>query len=158
MNAHRILGAALAALFLFALNQTADARKRDPHAVVPVTGAVIDDRFSHLREPEAYATARAWPKADGIASFYDCKKPGECKPHKITASGAPFRPHVLAAAHRTLPFGTRVRVINRNNRKSVVVTINDRGPFIRGRVIDLTPAAARAIGLSGIAPVTIEKL
>jgi rare lipoprotein A len=62
----------------------------------------------------------------------------------------------LTAAHRTLPFGTRVRVTNGNNGRSVVVTINDRGPFVNGRVIDVTPAAARAIGMSGLAPVTIQ--
>ena len=59
----------------------------------------------------------------------------------------------LTAAHKTLPFGTMVRVTNRRNNKSVVVRINDRGPFVRGRVIDLTPAGARAIGFSGLAPV-----
>jgi rare lipoprotein A len=53
------------------------------------------------------------------------------------------------AAHKTLPFGTRVRVTNNRNGRSVVVTINDRGPFIRGRIIDLSPAAASAIGIKG---------
>ena len=61
----------------------------------------------------------------------------------------------LTAAHKTLPFGTMVRVTNRRNSKSVVVRINDRGPFVRGRVIDLTPAGARAIGMSGLAPVSL---
>ena len=56
----------------------------------------------------------------------------------------------LTAAHRTLPFGTMVRVTNKRNGKSVVVRINDRGPFIRGRVIDLTPAGARALAFSGL--------
>lgn len=59
----------------------------------------------------------------------------------------------MTAAHRTLPFGTMVRVTHRKSGKSVVVRINDRGPFIRGRVIDLTPAAARALGFNGLAPV-----
>jgi rare lipoprotein A len=61
-----------------------------------------------------------------------------------------------SAAHRTLPFGTRVRVINQRNGRSVTVRINDRGPFVRGRVIDLTPAGARALGFSGLAPVKLE--
>jgi rare lipoprotein A len=62
------------------------------------------------------------------------------------------------AAHRTLPFGTRVRVTHRRTGRSVVVTINDRGPFIRGRVIDLSPAAASAIGIrsSGVGPVSLQ--
>jgi rare lipoprotein A len=72
-----------------------------------------------------------------------------------TASGERANPHALTAAHRTLPFGTRVRVTNRKNGRSVTVRINDRGPFVRGRIIDLTPAAARQLGFSGIAPVTV---
>jgi rare lipoprotein A len=55
-----------------------------------------------------------------------------------------------------LPFGTKVRVNNKRNGRSVVVRINDRGPFIRGRVIDLTPSGARALGFSGLAPVTLD--
>ena len=55
-----------------------------------------------------------------------------------------------------MPFGTLVRVTNRRNNKSVVVRINDRGPFVRGRVIDLSPAGARAIGFSGLAPVSLS--
>ncbi len=73
-----------------------------------------------------------------------------------TADGERLSPGALTAAHRTLPFGTRVRVVNKRNGRSVVVRINDRGPFVRGRVIDLTPAAARAIGMSGLAPVELE--
>jgi rare lipoprotein A len=66
-----------------------------------------------------------------------------------TASGARFNPDGLTAAHRTLPFGTRVRVTNQSNGQSVVVTINDRGPFVGGRVIDLSRGAARAISMTG---------
>ena len=62
----------------------------------------------------------------------------------------------LAAAHRTLPFGTRVRVTNISNGKSVIVRVNDRGPFIRGRVIDLTIAAARMLGFKGLTLVRLE--
>ncbi len=72
-----------------------------------------------------------------------------------TASGQRANPAGLTAAHRTLPFGTKVRVTNKRNGKSVTVRINDRGPFIRGRVIDLTPAGARALGFSGLAPVML---
>ncbi len=62
----------------------------------------------------------------------------------------------LTAAHRSLPFGTMVRVTNRSTGRSVVVRINDRGPFVRGRVIDLSPAAAHALGFSGLANVTLD--
>ncbi len=66
----------------------------------------------------------------------------------------------MTAAHRTLPFGTQVRVTNKSNGRSVVVTINDRGPFVRGRIIDLSTGAAGVIGMmgAGVAPVTVEVL
>jgi rare lipoprotein A len=73
-----------------------------------------------------------------------------------TASGERANPGGFTAAHRTLPFGTQVRVTNKRNGNSVVVRINDRGPFVRGRVIDVTPAAARALGFSGLTPVTLD--
>jgi len=73
-----------------------------------------------------------------------------------TANGEFASAGRLTAAHRSLPFGTMVRVTNRGTGRSVVVRINDRGPYVRGRVIDLTPAAARAIGFSGLAPVTLS--
>ncbi|MGB3503327.1 MAG: septal ring lytic transglycosylase RlpA family protein [Mesorhizobium sp.] len=66
-----------------------------------------------------------------------------------TASGERMNPSAMTAAHRTLPFGTKVRVTNKRNGKSVVVRINDRGPFIRGRVIDLSKAAAGSLGFIG---------
>jgi rare lipoprotein A len=87
--------------------------------------------------------------SSGIASSYD--------ESSQTASGEKFNAGELTAAHRTLPFGTRVRVTNHSNGRSVVVTINDRGPFVSGRIIDVTPAAARALGMSGLAPVTLER-
>lgn len=74
----------------------------------------------------------------------------------MTADGERMAPDALTAAHPSLPFGTHVRVTNARNGRSVVVRINDRGPFLRGRVIDLSPAAARAIGVSGLAPVRLE--
>jgi rare lipoprotein A len=82
----------------------------------------------------------------GIASVYSGEQ---------TANGEYAYASGLTAAHRTLPFGTLVKVANTETGRSVVVRINDRGPFIRGRVIDLTPAGARAIGSSGLAPVTL---
>ena len=77
-----------------------------------------------------------------------------------TANGERFNQNDLTAAHRTLPFGTKVKVTNLRNGRSVVVRVNDRGPFSRGRVIDLSKAAARIIGVfqSGTAPVLLEIL
>jgi rare lipoprotein A len=87
----------------------------------------------------------------GIASHYS-------HAGKRTANGERANPGGMTAAHRTLPFGTRVRVTNKRNGRSVVVRINDRGPFVRGRVIDLTTNAARAIGFAGLAPVSLQVL
>ena len=86
----------------------------------------------------------------GIASYY--------KSGKVTANGEAFNPRGFTAAHRSLPFGTKVRVRNLETGRSVVVRINDRGPFIRGRIIDLAYGAARSVGLSGIAKVSVEVL
>lgn len=94
-----------------------------------------------------HATLDSATAQSGIASVYSGGK---------TANGERAHPGRLTAAHRTLPFGTLVRVKHRRNGRSVVVRINDRGPFIRGRVIDLTPAGARAIGFSGLAPVELS--
>jgi len=89
----------------------------------------------------------------GEASFYSYRK-------AKTASGSSFDRDLPTAAHRTLPFGTKVRVTNLSNKKSVVVVINDRGPHVRGRVIDLSLAAARSLGITnrGVANVSGEVL
>ena len=68
------------------------------------------------------------------------------------------RPADLRPRIATLPLGTRVRVTNTRNGRSVVVRINDRGPYAAGRIIDLTPAAAHALGFSGLAPVTVDRI
>lgn len=79
--------------------------------------------------------------SSGIASYY-------WQPQRV-ASGGWFNPNAMTAAHKTLPFGTRVRVTHTGNGRSVIVRINDRGPFVRGRVIDLSRAAAGVIGMTG---------
>ena len=78
--------------------------------------------------------------------------------HSRTASGERMNPNLMTAAHRSLRFGTKVKVTNANNGKSVVVRINDRGPFVRGRVLDLSKAAASNIGMirSGHAKICYE--
>jgi rare lipoprotein A len=88
--------------------------------------------------------------ATGMASFY-------WQPQRV-ASGGWFNPNAMTAAHKTLPFGTRVRVTHLGNGRSVDVTINDRGPYIRGRIIDLSKAAAGVIGMQkqGVAPVRMQ--
>ena len=80
--------------------------------------------------------------------------------HSKTASGERMNPAAMTAAHRSLPFGTKVKVTNQNNGRSVVVRINDRGPFIRGRMLDLSLAAAKRLGFiaSGHTAVCVNKL
>lgn len=96
--------------------------------------------------PAAPASARLF----GVASYYAYPFQG-----RRTASGERFNTNAMTAAHRTLPFGTMVRVTNRRNGRSAVVRINDRGPFVRGRTIDLSRRAAHSIGIGGTAPVAL---
>jgi rare lipoprotein A len=86
----------------------------------------------------------------GIASVYSTESGSR------TASGTRLNPGALTAAHRSLPLGSRVRVTNSSNGRSIVVTVNDRGPFVRGRIIDVTPAAAHALGFTSTARVTVN--
>ncbi len=104
------------------------------------------------KEPSAPPAASAGKNEFGLASIYHDHR---------TASGERFNSRELTAAHRTLPFGTRVRVTSVRTGRSVIVRINDRGPFMRGRVIDLTAAAAAGIGLDrgmGITKVEVSRL
>jgi rare lipoprotein A len=93
------------------------------------------------------AMPRTASAESGIASVYSEGR---------TATGEKVQASALTAAHKSLPFGTLVRVTNEGTGKSVVVRINDRGPYVAGRIIDLTPAAARAIGCDGLAHVTLQ--
>ena len=89
----------------------------------------------------------------GVASWYGGYFHG-----RTTANGEKYNQWAMTAAHKTLPFGTRVKVTNTRNGDSVIVRINDRGPFIAGRIIDLSKAAANDIGMSGVAPVKVAIL
>ena len=89
----------------------------------------------------------------GAASWYGPGFHG-----RKTASGERFNTHALTAAHRSLPFGARVKVTNERTGRAVVVRINDRGPYAHGRIIDLSQASARAIGITGTAQVAVSRL
>ncbi len=121
---------------------------------------VIDNSGESIakKEPpveEIYQLSLAATREDGWASWYGPGFHGN-----LTANGEIYDQNALTAAHRTLPFGTRVRVTNLNTGLSVVVRINDRGPFVGGRIIDLSAAAATSIGMyySGTAPVQVDVL
>ena len=103
--------------------------------------------------PAAEAHGTRGPGAGGIASWYGPGFSG----HR-TASGERFNVGALTAAHRSFPFGARIRVTSRRTGRSVVVRINDRGPYAAGRVIDLSPAASRVLGMSGTEPVSLARL
>jgi len=105
---------------------------------------------SSWRDANAAISSGGGRSFSGVASFYGNESGSK------TASGQRFNENAMTAAHRSLPFGTKLRVTHRG--RSVVVTINDRGPFIKGRVLDLSTGAARAVGLtsSGVGHVTAE--
>ena len=118
-----------------------------------VTAAVL--AFGLLGAASAKNNPVHRPSEKGLASWYGAPYDGQ-----VSASGEIYHQEELTAAHRTLAFGTRVRVRRLDNHKCVVVRINDRGPFIHSRVIDLSRAAARRLGMksAGLAPVVLEVL
>jgi rare lipoprotein A (peptidoglycan hydrolase) len=128
------------------------ARNRVGEEVIvqPVTGVILRGIKTVSR-----STLGNSKVMEGIASFY-----GDPFHGRLTASGVRFNKHAMTAAHLTLPFGTRVRVTYLVTGKSVVVEINDRGPHIQGRIIDLSEAAAKAIGMhsAGLGRVRVEIL
>jgi len=119
-----------------------------PAVVVPVDPVEPD-------ETELVPTPRQAPSQSGPASWY-----GERFAGRPTASGEPFDPAAMTAAHPTLPFGTQVRVTRPETGSSVVVRINDRGPYTGGRIIDVSEAAAEALDMidDGVANVRIDVL
>ncbi len=133
----------------------------DTLSIGQVIEVPVDDNFPSYPEPipqpsPPKTTPPQPPKAgrifqSGMASWYGPGFQG-----RKTASGASFNMYALTAAHPTLKFGTKVRVTNIKTGLSVVVTINDRGPYAHGRIIDLSKAAAQTIRLSGLAQVRLE--
>ena len=130
----------------------ADASRIDTLATT--VAALEEQPVSSLSVPAAEAKIAAFEAiGGGEASYYGAELAGN-----RTANGERFNPNALTAAHRTLPLGTKLRVTNKANGKSVVVRVNDRGPFVRSRVLDVSLAAAREISMvrSGKAQVTLE--
>jgi rare lipoprotein A len=129
-------------------------RSRVARASVGIEDGDDVARGQRSRSGRRVAASRSYGggSSGGVASYYWQRQ--------RVASGGWFNPSAMTAAHKTLPFGTRVRVTNRHNGRSAVVTINDRGPYIAGRVIDLSRAAAGAVGMigQGLARVTLEVL
>lgn len=129
-------------------DKPANARKTATVARTPV----VERAERPVRQARRAAPEATSYTLDGKASFYWQPQP--------LASGGRFNPDAFTAAHKTLPFGTRVRVTNKYNGQSVNVVINDRGPYIAGRIIDLSRAAAGAINMKdkGVVPVSVQVL
>ena len=163
MRATQLLGAT--ALLMAPLVTTAPALAASSSSLsTPAADAVIrdvvpspswEDRFLRQMPASPKGLPQLASAATGQASWYGPGFYGN-----RTASGEVFRPGTYTAAHRSLPFGTRVRVTNLNNGRSAVVRINDRGPFTGGRIIDLAHGAASDLGVtaSGVATVRLEVL
>jgi rare lipoprotein A len=114
-----------------------------------ITAVVLGCTFGAVSAP----AEETQPIQTGATSWYGPGFHG-----KRTANGERFNTNALTAAHKTLPFGTQLRVTNERTGRSVVVRINDRGPYAHGRVIDLSKAAADAVGFLGVGMVTLAKL
>jgi rare lipoprotein A len=115
--------------------------------------AAVGSTIAQAEPGSAASYAKTTRIQSGQASWYGPGFQG-----RRTASGERFNTQDLTAAHRTLPFGTKVRVTNTKTGQSVVVRINDRGPYAHGRVIDLSRASAQSIGIDGLAQVTLAGL
>jgi rare lipoprotein A len=133
-------------------------------AILAASTVAVGPARAAPQDPEHGAQVAALPEAPadiapraktqyGIASWY-----GPRFKHRRTASGEIFEPRKATAAHRHLPLGTRVRVTNLANGRSLTVRVNDRGPYVPGRIIDLSKGAARKLGMvhAGLAPVKIQ--
>jgi rare lipoprotein A len=125
-----------------------EPRRERPVARAPIS--VVRLREPEQSEPIKLASINSSGGSHGLASFYS--------EGRETASGERFDPHELTAAHRTLPFGTRLQVTNVATGKSVMVRVNDRGPFVKGRVVDVSYSAAQALGMvhAGVADVKVD--
>jgi rare lipoprotein A len=131
----------------------AGVRPRAHASAVPTASVVLREQSARTGAVVGLETVGA--ETVGAASYYADKYHG-----RPTASGEIFNQRDLTAAHRSLPFGTRVKVTRLTNQRSVVVRINDRGPFAPGRILDLSRAAAEALGMveAGLAEVRVEVL
>jgi rare lipoprotein A len=145
----RIVAAACAASVI--MIGAAAAQTTAPKAKIEPTAQKTAQTTAKTQKPATQPGVRPAGVETGLASVY-------CFRNGPTASGERSRPALLAAAHKTLPFGTLVEVTNQKNGRSIVVRINDRGPFVGGRIIDLTPAGARALKFDGLTNVTVRVL
>ena len=164
----RLVAVVLGAVWLAACAQSSVVTGRSDFVAPRREAALERHRYSHFR-PTRYAmrertrvtrketaavsegsTPKTQPASQGLASFYS--------EGQETANGEKFDAHELTAAHPTLPFGTRLRVTNVSTGRAVTVRVNDRGPYVRGRVVDVSYSAAEALGMvgQGVAKVKLD--
>jgi rare lipoprotein A len=144
--------------------QSLDDRFMAPH---PISKSAVQQASLPAADADATPSATASPASSSRARRHRARVEFACTGQRIvsayywegkrTATGARFDANGMTAAHRTLPFGTRLLVTNPRTGKSVVVTINDRGPFVRGVSLDLALGAAKAIGMRGTGTVCMAK-
>jgi rare lipoprotein A len=127
---------------------SARSRHHGQHRIHHVGRDSDEGSKSSWKDANASVSATGGHSFSGVASFYGNESGSQ------TASGQRFNENAMTCAHRSLPFGTKLRVTHGDH--SVVVTVNDRGPFVHGRVLDLSTAAAHALGIEGLGQVTAE--
>jgi len=135
-------------------NRAADGkRRRARHLTIAALAVVVVITAGAGCAARRVPTGGGGVASDGDASWYGVAFHG-----RLAADGSRYNMYDLTAAHKTLEFGTRLLVTNLNNGRTVKVTITDRGPFVEGRIIDLSFAAAQALGMlsTGVAPVRLE--
>jgi rare lipoprotein A len=162
-NFARLVAIALAAATLAACAQSSVTNRSDFRATsrqavqqynrensVVTNRRVVIKTIKHTPFPTDRNAAKAQVASHGIASFYT--------EEQLTANGENFNPNELTAAHPTLPFGTRLRVTNVSTGRSVTVRVNDRGPYVPGRIVDVSYSAAETLGIvgQGIAKVKLD--
>ena len=162
-NLARLAAVALAAAMLAACAQSSVTSRSELHATsrqavqednressVVTKRRVVIKTIKHTPYPRDRNAVKAQVASHGIASFYT--------DDQLTANGEKFNPNELTAAHPTLPFGTRLRVTNVATGRSVTVRINDRGPYVPGRIVDVSYSAAETLGIvgQGIAKVKLD--
>jgi len=148
-RSHTALALLAATLLVGATTTEASARSgHHGHHIHHASRASDEGSKGSWKDANAMVHAGGGRSFSGVASFYGNESGSQ------TASGQRFNQNAMTCAHRSLPFGTKLRVSHGG--RSVVVTVNDRGPFVRGRVLDLSTGAARVLGIDGVGHVTAE--
>ena len=159
MRIHLLGALPLALTLACSPNSITQAKAQGATEVAAAVSHTSSAKRKHKHSPHTSSRSKSYGFAWYFANQSQAEGKGACSGNRVvatwyqsgrrTATGAAFNPNSHTAAHRTLPFGSRVTVTNPRNGQSVIVTINDRGPFTRGVTLDLARGAARSIGMNG---------